>query len=70
MDLQEVGWGGTDWIAPTQKRDRFCALVNEVTNLRAPYNAANVFTSCGQVSFSGRTLLHGVTGSGLHSVFL
>jgi hypothetical protein len=34
IDLQEVGWGGMDWIGLTQDRDRWWALANTVTNLR------------------------------------
>jgi hypothetical protein len=34
MDLQEVGWGGMDWIDRAQDRDRLRALVNTVMNLR------------------------------------
>jgi len=32
-DLQEVGWGGTDWIDLVQDRSRWSALVNAVMNL-------------------------------------
>jgi hypothetical protein len=34
MDLQEVGWGGMDWIEPAQ--NRWQAVVNAVTNLWVP----------------------------------
>jgi hypothetical protein len=34
MDLQEVGWGGMDWIDMAQDTDRWRALVSAVMNLR------------------------------------
>ena len=34
MELQEMGWGGIDWINPAQGSDRWQALVNAVMNLR------------------------------------
>ena len=33
-DLQEVWWGGMDWIAVAQDKDRWRALVNVVMNIR------------------------------------
>jgi hypothetical protein len=34
MDLQEVGFGGMDWIVLALDRDRWRALVNKVMKLR------------------------------------
>jgi hypothetical protein len=36
MFLQEVEWGGMDWIDLAHGRDRWEALVNAVMNLRVP----------------------------------
>jgi len=36
MDLQEVGFGGMDWIDLAQDIDRWWTLVNAAMNLRVP----------------------------------
>jgi len=33
MDLQDMGWGGMDWIDLAESRDRRRALVNAVMNM-------------------------------------
>ena len=61
MDLQGGGCGYMDWIGLAQDRDRWRTLVSAVMNLRVPCNAGNFLSSCKPVSFSRRTLHHGVS---------
>jgi hypothetical protein len=44
MDFREV-WGGLDWTALAQERDRWRAVVNTEMNLRVPLNAGNFLSS-------------------------
>jgi hypothetical protein len=60
-DLLKVGCGSMGWIGLDQDRDRWRALVKAAVNFQVPYNAGNFWTSCKPVSFSGTTLLHGVS---------
>jgi hypothetical protein len=41
MGLQEVCWGGKDWIVLAQDGDSWRELMNVVMNLRFPLNAGN-----------------------------
>jgi hypothetical protein len=36
MELNDVGWGGMDWIDLAQDRDRWWAVMKAVMNLRVP----------------------------------
>ena len=50
-----------EWIDLAEDRDRLRDFVNAVMNLRFPYNAGNILTTWGPVSFSGRHVLNGVS---------
>jgi hypothetical protein len=36
IDLGEIGLDGVLWIGLAQDRDKWCALVEEIMNLRVP----------------------------------
>ena len=52
---------GMDWIDLAEDRNRWQARVNAVMNLRGSVKCGNFLTSCKPVSFSRKTLLHGVS---------
>jgi hypothetical protein len=45
MNIEEVGWGGMDWIDMAQDRDRWRALVNAVMNLLVQYHTGDLLIS-------------------------
>jgi len=61
IDLQEVGRGCGDWMESAQDRDRWWALVSTVMNLRVPKMRGISLLAAEPVTFSRRTLLHGVS---------
>ena len=52
--------GCMDWIELAQDRDRWRTLATAVMTLRVPQITRKFLTSCKPVSFSRRTLHHGV----------
>ena len=52
---------GMDWIELAQGRNRWRVLLNAVMNLRVTLNAGNSLISWEPVSFSRRSLLHGLS---------
>ena len=69
MDLQEVGGGWEDWMELAQHRDRWRALVSTVMNLRVPKMRGISWLAAKPVSFSRRTLPHGVSKSKYWLIF-
>ena len=61
MDILEVGGSFGGWMELAQDRDRWRALVSTVRNLRVPKMRGISWLAAEPVTFSRRTLLHGVS---------
>jgi len=61
MDLKENGWELMNWIDLTPHRDTCFNILNMVIKLRIPCNVGNFLPSLGTLSFSRKTLQHGVS---------
>jgi hypothetical protein len=61
MDHREIMLECVDWIHVAQDRDRWWAPVNTVVNLQVPRQAGVSLLPERIISFSTRTLLHGVS---------
>jgi hypothetical protein len=46
IDLEEIEWGGMDWIHLDYDRNQWSSLVNAVMNLRVPYNSGKFLSIC------------------------
>ena len=67
MDLQEVGGGCEDWMELAQDRDRkWEGVVRTVMNLRVPKMRGISWLAAEPVSFSRRTLFHGVSNRSVY----
>jgi hypothetical protein len=51
---------GLDWINLAEDGNKWHALVETVMPVRVPLHAGNFLTNYGTVSFSRRTLVHGI----------
>jgi hypothetical protein len=56
------------WIDVAEDRHRWNALVNILMNLRVPYNAVKLLSSCTTGSFSRMAQLHEVSQYLFHSI--
>jgi len=54
-------WEGVEWIHLAQGKAQWRDLVNPVMNLRVPRKAGISWLNWTSISFSRRTLLHGVS---------
>jgi hypothetical protein len=61
MDLQEVGWGGMDWIDMAQDRDKVVSCCECGNEPSGSIKCGEFLDYLRPVSFSRRTLLHGVS---------
>jgi hypothetical protein len=61
MDVKEIGWEGMDGTYVAENGDKWWAILNLVMNLWVPLYVENFLTGSGSITFSRRTLLHGLS---------
>jgi len=61
MDLQEVGWGDTDWIYLAQDRDKWWAVVNAAMNIGFRNMRGNSWQAKNRLAHQEGILIHGVS---------
>jgi hypothetical protein len=61
LGMEEIGSEGVNWINLSQDRDTWWNFSNMVINLWLAYSMGSFLNSWGDISFSRRTLPHGIT---------
>jgi len=60
MNLNGIKWGIAGWIHLVRQRNQCGAVMNTVKDPQISYNVGKFWTSWETISFSRRTLMHGL----------